>query len=148
MASIVVKRNVYEALGSFCSVHANADWEMWVRIASKYPFAYTPAVLASCRRHVGSVTGQALLEGTFLRETEISMKMISGYLPEEHRLKASRRSKRYYAHQVVRMTKQMWLEDKNLRGVLSQMRKAWRMHKDPIIAIEIVRALIRLLFAK
>jgi glycosyltransferase involved in cell wall biosynthesis len=34
--AIVVKRSVYEDLGSFFAVHYGEDWEMWVRIASKY----------------------------------------------------------------------------------------------------------------
>jgi glycosyltransferase involved in cell wall biosynthesis len=147
-ASIVVKRSVYENLGSFYGVHTNTEWEMWVRIASKYSFAYSPAVLASCRRHVGSATRQALLQGVYLRDMETLMKKVSDHLPKEQRPEALMRSKRYYAHQAVKMTKQMWMQHKNVRGVLTQMRKAWNMHKDPIIAIEIVRAFIRLLLAK
>nr|MDQ3395471.1 glycosyltransferase [Bacteroidota bacterium] len=47
--SIVVKREVYEDLGAFRCVHYGEDWEMWARIASKYPMGYVPIPLAAYR---------------------------------------------------------------------------------------------------
>jgi glycosyltransferase involved in cell wall biosynthesis len=38
--AMVVKRSVYEEIGSFYAAHFGEDWEMWTRIASKFPVAY------------------------------------------------------------------------------------------------------------
>src|SRR5688500_18356669 len=47
--AVVVKRSVYEEIGSFFGVHYGEDWEMWIRIASKYPVGYSPKCLATYR---------------------------------------------------------------------------------------------------
>jgi glycosyltransferase involved in cell wall biosynthesis len=47
--SIVVKRSVYEQIGGFFAVHYGEDWEMWTRIASHFPVAYSPKCLAYYR---------------------------------------------------------------------------------------------------
>jgi glycosyltransferase involved in cell wall biosynthesis len=55
--AIVVKRKVYETLGSFFAVHFGEDWEMWIRIASRFPVAYSPKCLALYRVfHKSSIT--------------------------------------------------------------------------------------------
>lgn len=79
----VVKREVYEKLGSFYGVVFGEDWEMWVRIAKNYPIAYTPSILADYRRHVGSIsypeqeTGQNVID---LAQTILN---IEKQLPED-----------------------------------------------------------------
>jgi hypothetical protein len=48
--SIVLKREVYEHLGGFDErLHYVEDWEMWIRAATKYQFAYLPEVLVAYR---------------------------------------------------------------------------------------------------
>lgn len=49
---MVVRRKVYEDLGGFRpDLPCAADWEMWIRIAARYPFWYEPAILAAWREH-------------------------------------------------------------------------------------------------
>jgi glycosyltransferase involved in cell wall biosynthesis len=53
--SIVVKRRIYEELGGFHNDLSYAtDWEMWIRIAARYPFWYEPDILAVWRDHQNS----------------------------------------------------------------------------------------------
>lgn len=55
--SIVVRRSVYENLGGFRSaLSSTADWEMWARIAARYPIWYEPEILAAWRVHADSKT--------------------------------------------------------------------------------------------
>jgi glycosyltransferase involved in cell wall biosynthesis len=55
--SIVVKRSVYEEIGGFRSdLLYCLDWEMWVRIAFRYPYWYEPEALACWREHATSET--------------------------------------------------------------------------------------------
>jgi hypothetical protein len=41
----IVVKHYYETLGGFFAVHFGEDWEMWTRIASKFP-TYSPKYLA------------------------------------------------------------------------------------------------------
>jgi glycosyltransferase involved in cell wall biosynthesis len=55
--AMVVRKSAYAAVGGFSSEFIFAlDWEMWSRIAARYPIWYEPAVLACYRRHSGSET--------------------------------------------------------------------------------------------
>jgi len=55
--SIVVRRSVYENLGGFRSeLSSTADWEMWARVAARFPIWYEPQILAAWRVHSQSKT--------------------------------------------------------------------------------------------
>lgn len=48
----VVRKSVYGHIGTYRSdLVYSLDWEMWVRIASRYPVWFEPGVMASYRRH-------------------------------------------------------------------------------------------------
>lgn len=62
--SITVKKEVYERLGTFNKkLSWTEDWEMWVRISSKYPIGYIKDPLASYRIHTSSSSGTKALTG-------------------------------------------------------------------------------------
>ncbi len=56
VCAMVVKRSVYEGLGSFYAVHYGEDWEMWARIATKFQVAYSPKDLALYRVHNNNIS--------------------------------------------------------------------------------------------
>jgi len=82
--SIVVRREVYERLGGFdgrFSVAAE-DWEMWVRIATRYPVHYEREPLAAYRvRRPGSLTQGAEKEPWVVRDMRLATDIIRSYLP-------------------------------------------------------------------
>jgi glycosyltransferase involved in cell wall biosynthesis len=68
-AAIAVRRRVYEQVGGFLPhLHYVADWEMWQRIASQFPFCFEPSILACYRRHESSATSRMRLDATDARE--------------------------------------------------------------------------------
>jgi glycosyltransferase involved in cell wall biosynthesis len=146
VASIAVKREVYETLGGFCGVHYAEDWEMWARIATRYSFAYTPAILASYRKHEKSILGQSLNTAQNLKDLEFVIEKISTYLPESQREKISRESRKHSANDALRTANQLWTQGKNTKGVLAQIRNGWKMHKDPMIAYKTLRLLAKIMF--
>ena len=81
----VVKREVYEKLGSFYGVVFGEDWEMWVRIAKNYPIAYTPSILADYRRHIGSISYPEKETGQNVIDLGITILNIEKQLPEDMR---------------------------------------------------------------
>ncbi len=144
--AIAVKREVYEELGAFYGVHYGEDWEMWTRIAAKYPFAYTPAIYASYRRHYNSISGQSFTTAQNLKDLQFVMNRISRYLPEAEQQKALSKAKKFYAYYALRTAATLWKRYKDRKGVLAQMREAWRMHRDIPIAWMILKMTGKIIF--
>ena len=81
--SIVVRRSVYEKLGSFDSQLICAeDWEMWARVAVNYPMWYEVEPLALYRSASGSNTDRNILNGRYIEDLNSATKMIHSYLPQ------------------------------------------------------------------
>jgi glycosyltransferase involved in cell wall biosynthesis len=137
--SMVVKRQVYENLGGFYGVEYGEDWEMWVRVASKYPIAYSPEVLAEYRMHQQSISGKAFLTGQNMKDLNYVMDKISTYLPEKERASVMKRSKTFYAHYALRVANSIWHDIKNVKGVTIQVKAALKMSKDPLLFYKIIK---------
>jgi glycosyltransferase involved in cell wall biosynthesis len=143
--AIAVKRQIYEELGAFYGVHYGEDWEMWARIAAKYPFAYTPEILASYRQHPNSISGKAFTTAQNLNDLEFVMGKINDLLPESEKKNALQKAKKFYAHYALRTAGSLWGKFRNVRGAINQMRKAWSMHKDMQLAYKIVKMIGRII---
>lgn len=128
--SIVVRRSVYERLGSFYAVHYGEDWEMWLRIAAHYPFAYTPDLLASYRRHSTSISGQSFLTGQNIRDLKRVMDLTEHYLPASQRKKLRKTSEHFYARYAVITGKMLWNTYQNRPAAKAQLKEAFKMDKN------------------
>jgi len=137
--SMVVKREVYEELGGFYGVEYGEDWEMWVRIAARYPIAYTPEILAEYRMHQNSISGNSFLTGQNMRDLNHVINIISTYLPESERNSVMRKSKTFYAHYALRIANSIWHDIKNFKGATIQVKAAWKMSKDPLLVLKIIK---------
>jgi glycosyltransferase involved in cell wall biosynthesis len=79
-AAIAVRRGVYEQLGGFFPhLHYVADWEMWQRIASQFPFCFEPSILACYRFHPNSATSRMMLDAADAREVREMIKLAAAY---------------------------------------------------------------------
>ena len=99
----IVRRSVYEQLGGFRSELRYAlDWEMWVRIASRYDVWFEPTVCAHYRRH--STTESARLEasGKINEDTMNAIEMFAAYLPVQQRSYLKERAYRRLARSQLR----------------------------------------------
>lgn len=81
--SMVVRRDVYEALGGFDRriLSCGEDWEMWVRIAARYPVGYEPEPLACYRDRSGSLTKNSIRTGQNIRDVRQATLITRNYLP-------------------------------------------------------------------
>jgi glycosyltransferase involved in cell wall biosynthesis len=84
-ATIVVKREVYEKLGSFYGVIAGEDWEMWSRMASHYQVAYIPKILAEYRRYLGTISRPKKEDGVYAKSLAKTLLLIESRLPKKNR---------------------------------------------------------------
>lgn len=142
--AMVVRREVYEAVGGFYGVEYGEDWEMWARIAARYPVAYTPEVLAEYRRHYASVSGKAFVTGESMNSLAWVMEQVQHHLPPEDRKTITRKSRNFYAHYALRVANALWSNFKNRRGASAQARAAWRMSRDVGLLLKIIKLYTRI----
>lgn len=91
----IVRRRAYESLGGFRSDLPYAlDWEMWVRIASRYEVWYEPRVLASYRRHRGAETARLQAAGQTVADMIAAIEVLSMHLPAGRRSELQHRAYR------------------------------------------------------
>lgn len=101
--SIVVRRSVYEQLGGFDRrLVCTEDWEMWVRIAARYPIWYEVEPLALYRMHDDSNTGRHLRTGEDARFTRLAIEIFRSYLPPERADTLTRQARETYALSTLR----------------------------------------------
>jgi glycosyltransferase involved in cell wall biosynthesis len=129
-AAITVRREVYEEVGGFFGITYCEDWEMWVRIAKRFPIAYTPEVLAEYRKHKHSITGQKFLNGTYLKDIYSAMKLIQQHLPTNQKQRILNRSKKFYALYAMRMANDLWHQLHDKKAVTASINEALAMHKN------------------
>jgi len=80
--AMVVRKSAYEETGGFRGDLTYAlDWEMWVRLAARYPVWYEPELLACYRVHTESETTRLRRMGEDLADQAKAIRIIEGYLP-------------------------------------------------------------------
>jgi glycosyltransferase involved in cell wall biosynthesis len=130
-AAMVVKRSVYEHLGSFFAVHYGEDWEMWIRIAAHYPVAYTPKCLALYRGgqgHSSSITSNSLKTGQNIRDIRTVIEIVQNYLPEKKRKELRRIAMRNFSRAYAKASHRIYNHDP--RAAFVQANGALKMHQD------------------
>lgn len=130
-ACMVVKRSVYEHLGSFFAVHYGEDWEMWTRIAAHYPVAYSPACLALYRGgqgHSASITSNSLSTGQNIRDITTVIEIMQNYLPREKRKSLKRIAVKNFSRAYAKASNRIYWHNRNAAFV--QANGALKMNLD------------------
>lgn len=101
-AAIAVRRSVYEQLGGFFPhLHYVADWEMWQRIASRFPFCFEPSILACYRVHSNSATFRMRLDAADTREVRHMIELTATYHTPAHGRVLARKARSSWAAVAV-----------------------------------------------
>jgi predicted O-linked N-acetylglucosamine transferase (SPINDLY family)/glycosyltransferase involved in cell wall biosynthesis len=120
----VVRRDVYEAVGGFrMELKSAADWEMWARIAAKYPVYGTPEILAKFRLHGGSWSTDAIRRADNTRDTRAVIEVIRGYLPKDRGDSLANTAFAHYALSGIDMARQA-LHRGDLAAAAAQLRES------------------------
>ncbi|HTI92573.1 MAG TPA: glycosyltransferase [Puia sp.] len=130
-AAMVVRRSVYEHLGSFFAVHYGEDWEMWTRIAAHYPVAYSPRCLALYRGgqgHSASITSNSLKTGQNIRDITTVIGIVQNYLPKEKRKSLKRIAVKNFSRAYAKASNRIYLD--NPKAAFIQANGALRMNHD------------------
>jgi hypothetical protein len=129
--AMVVKRTVYEHLGSFFAVHYGEDWEMWIRIAAHYPVAYTPRCLALYRGgqgHSTSITSHSLKTGQNIRDIRKVIDIVQNYLPEKRKKELKKIARKNFSRAYAKASHRIYSHDP--RAAFKQANGALKMNQD------------------
>jgi glycosyltransferase involved in cell wall biosynthesis len=141
--SIVVRREVYESLGGFDQrLRWYEDWEMWVRIATRYSVWYEVESLAVYRTHSGSNSGRYVRTGENIRDVrrglEIVQSYLPGYLPQATITKLLNENRKCSAVCALDTARKM-LSAGDLEGAINQIKEALKSnHSLKIIQIALM----------
>jgi hypothetical protein len=128
--SIVVKRDVYETLGGFdARLKCSEDWEMWVRIATRYPVWYEIEPLAQYRMHFDSNTGRHIRTGEDISFTCLAIDIFKDYLPPALAARVVPSAKKTYALAALDMARATGTK-RDFTAMRSQLRAALRCSRS------------------
>ena len=126
--AMVVKRSVYEKLGSFYAVHYGEDWEMWARIAAQYPVAHSPERLALYRVHQNNITSRYFLSGQSMTDALSVVDIIQTYLPPAERSGAKQYTKKHLSVYFALTSNKIYHDFGKPHIALKQAKRAMKMH--------------------
>jgi hypothetical protein len=136
---IVVRRSVYEQLGGFDDRLACAeDWEMWVRVAARFPVYYEERPLACYRLHDDSNTGRNLRNGLSLDHTRLAIELFASYFDPAERRAVKRTAFSRYAKSGLETARNLQSQG-DAAAARAQVRVVWRLEKSPRTAAGIAR---------
>jgi hypothetical protein len=101
--AIVIRREVFEQIGGFDPrIRGGEDWEMYVRVATRYAVWFEPDPLAVYRyARPGSLTGEAVgttvLVDDMLRASDVIATYLPSYLPPREAEQVLDEARRQYA---------------------------------------------------
>ncbi|MCS6926700.1 MAG: glycosyltransferase [Candidatus Binatia bacterium] len=141
--AMVVRREVYEAVGGFdARLVCSEDWEMWVRIAARYPIWYEVQPLAVYRMHRDSNTGRHVGTGEDISYTHQAIDIFTQYLPDELADRVSRRAKETYALSALETVATL-LARGDRRAAAAQIRAALGCRRSPRVLRRLFPLLVR-----
>ena len=136
---IVVRRSVYERLGGFDTRLACAeDWEMWVRVASRFPVYYEARPLGCYRVHGNSNTGRNLRSGRSLDYTRLAIELFAEHFEPADRRAVKRAAFSRYAASGLE-TARCLLSEGDTAAAHAQLRVVWKLDRSPRTAAGIAR---------
>lgn len=138
-AAMVVKREVYEKLGSFYGMSYAEDWEMWVRIAKHYPVAYSPELLADYRVHGNSISSTKVSDGKVIADYLNAIHFIQRHIPEHQKKRLLKRAMVDCAYFNINRAHLLWKEERNSSLVWPELKQALRISKHPKILYEAMK---------
>ena len=141
--AMVVKRSVYEKLGSFFAVHYGEDWEMWIRIAAHFPVAFSPNYLSLYRKHAANISAESLLSGQNIRDVLKVIDIVQQYLPPGQRKRLKKSAIRNFSIYFAKMSDQIFHDYNNPEAALSHAKNALRMQANKTTVLFLIKLYIK-----
>ncbi|UCD29378.1 MAG: glycosyltransferase [Planctomycetota bacterium] len=141
--AIVVKRQVYEQLGGYCSqAKSTFDWEMWQRIAVHYPVWFEPRPLAFFREHPASESSDLVKSGRQIVDTRRVIEIAQSYLPCNSKNRLSAKARENYALYALDVAKRQ-LQVADYQAAIANIREGLQCSQSPPITEKLVELLLQ-----
>ncbi len=120
-STYIVKREVFDKVGLFDeNLQARQDWDMWIRIASKYNIGVVPDALVDYREHTGVRTAtnpQKEIDAyqNIMKKYSALRKQLPLYIRQRAKASFYRRMGRVYFHHKISYSKALFYQ---LRGII------------------------------
>jgi glycosyltransferase involved in cell wall biosynthesis len=129
-AAIAVRRSVYEHLGGFRTDLSAADWNMWIRVAARYPIWYEPEILASWRVHSSSQSSALTRSGGNIADARRCIEISHLVLPPDRADAITRKAKEWVSF-VALSAGEDFVRRKDFTGALNQVREGLATNFSP-----------------
>lgn len=130
-SAMAVRRDVYEAVGGFCPDAGSAfDWEMWVRIAARYPVFYVPEVLVSVGRDQTAESSILLRSGEEVLHAFTAIDVAARHLPVDRAEALTRKARDRIASYALEVAQQ-FQERGDAAATLANVRAAVNVRPSP-----------------
>lgn len=132
--AMAVRRRVYEDVGGFIAKNIGCeDWEMWVRIASKYKIVYEPEALASYRVHnLTSMTLREMRTGLDMRDMMEASEIFDNYVPKDKREQVKLFRRKHYGKYSLENARRLFTEFKDEEGAAAQLTETIRLDSETV----------------
>jgi hypothetical protein len=123
-STMAVRRDVYETLGGFCPDARSAfDWEMWMRIASRYPVYYLPEVLVGVGRDDTAESSSLIRTGEQIAHAFAALDIAARHFPPERRVSLLAKGRDRLAHYALDVARH-YLEADDYPAAMANLRAA------------------------
>jgi glycosyltransferase involved in cell wall biosynthesis len=146
--AMVVKREVYETLGGFDRrLDCSEDWEMWVRIANRFPVGFCAEARAQYRYSANNNSARSILNGTRGAIQRRMFEIVDSYLPAEVVTRVSgvraREQALFFAGQVPKV-----MRAGGVRGWMQLGRQVLGFSREPFVIRRFLSLTLRVLGGK
>ena len=128
--AMVVKRSVYEKLGSFYAVQCCEDWLMWVKVTANYPLLYSPRHLACYRVRSGNNTNDTFVTGQYIKDIKTVMSINEASLPADRKKAIMKKARRHVANYEAAVSHKVYHDYKNTKAALNLANAALEMNTN------------------
>ncbi|MFD2999065.1 glycosyltransferase family 2 protein [Pontibacter toksunensis] len=152
-ASMVVRREVYEHLGSFYGMAYAEDWEMWVRIARYYTIAYTPEILAEYRLLDNSMSNRMETSGQSLylllkSRALIQEHIVQENIPERIKKHIIAEGKKHCALYSIALASNIYKKTHNSLLAKEYIKTALHLSKKPYVVLRVLKFCLKFALIK
>jgi glycosyltransferase involved in cell wall biosynthesis len=140
-SAMTVRRSVYESLGGFCAEALSAfDWEMWKRIAVRYPVWHVPEVLVSIGRDDSAESSRLLRSGEQVAHSLRTIPISRSYLPAADAERLSRKAEERFCLYALSVARR-FLDAGDHEAALANLRAALAVSPSARVARVLVEVL-------
>jgi GT2 family glycosyltransferase len=148
--SMVVRRDVYDDVGGFDARLAwTEDWEMWVRIAARYPVWFETEPLALYRIHSASSSGRMTRTAGSIVDTRRAIDLIRAHVPADQEQRLASEARHVLALTALRRARRL-IGSGDLEAGSAHLREALRtevsvgvLGRGALVAAQLLRARAR-----